>query len=208
MTGQYIVIEGNDGTGKSTQVELLGQRLQSLGISSVEVHEPGGIPIADEIREIIKNGSLERDGLVNVLLFTASRRAIWQQQIEPSLQKGTWALSARNWISTLAYQGNGEGVDKSKIRELTEQYVGTKYCEPDMVFILDLSDAHRADRIAKRGSIANPDTFESRGNDFQDRVNEGYRSYALSEGLTVIDASKSIEQVHEEIWAHVQERIA
>lgn len=207
MKGLYVVIEGNDGTGKSTQVELLGQRLKQEGILSVEVHEPGGVPIADEIRKIIKNGTLERDGLVNVLLFTASRRAIWQQQIAPSLDKGEWALSARNWISTLAYQGDGEGVDKALIQNLTETFVGEGYVTPDIVVVLDLDSNGRKSRIENRGEVENPDTFESRTEDFQQRVNDGYRTYAEQQNITVIDASQTIEAIHEQIWAHIQERI-
>lgn len=206
MKGLYVVIEGNDGTGKSTQVELLGKRLQQEGISSVEVHEPGGVPIADEIRQIIKNGTLERDGLINVMLFTASRRAIWQQQIAPHLEQGVWALSARNWISTLAYQGDGEYVDKNLIKDITETYVGQEYARPDIVIILDLDSDERKNRIKNRGSIENPDTFESRTDDFQQRVNNGYRTYAEEQNLTVIDASQTIEQIHEQIWTYVKGR--
>ena len=103
--GKYIVIEGHDGTGKSTQAERIRDRLQKEGIDSVEFHEPAGVPIADAIRTVIKDGSLERDGETNLLLFTAARHEIWKHA-EKELALGKWVVSARNYYSSLAYQGS------------------------------------------------------------------------------------------------------
>lgn len=202
--GKYIVIEGNDGTGKSTQVELLHQKLESSGISCVEIHEPAGVPIADHIRDIIKNGTLERDGLVNVLLFTAARRAIWEQQIRPSLVKGIWVLSARSWISTVVYQGYGEGIDENLIHNITRQFVGESYLQTDLTCILHVDDTTRNERIVKRGELDKPDTFESKDQAFQGAVNNGYQVYAKANNLPVIDASRSIHAIHQDIWHLVQ----
>lgn len=200
--GKYVVIEGNDGTGKSTQVELLAQWLQAeKGIESFIVHEPAGTPTADAIREIIKNGSLERTALTDVLLFTASRHEIWQQATK-ELQQGKWVLSARNYLSTEAYQGYGDGVDREQIRTLTRRFVGEDYFTPDHTIILALtSENERKKRIARRGELENPDTFEMRGDDFQMRVNQAYLQIAHDRGITPIDASRSIDDIQTEIRA-------
>lgn len=204
--GKYIVIEGHDGTGKSTQVEMLHERLGEEGIEAVEIHEPAGVAIADELRKIIKNGELERDGETNLLLFTAARRELFRQVIAPTLGRGAWVLAARNWRSTAAYQGYGEGLDINEIEAITRKYTDEAYLNPDFECILSLqSEEERIKRITQRGELENPDTFESRGDDFQTRVESGYLEIAQKDGLLVIDASPSPQEIHKEIWKRIQE---
>ncbi|MCA9338941.1 dTMP kinase [Candidatus Saccharibacteria bacterium] len=204
--GKYIVIEGHDGTGKSTQVEMLHKRLSKEGVEAVEIHEPAGVAIADELRKIIKNGELDRDGETNLLLFTAARRELFRQVIAPTLGRGAWVLAARNWRSTAAYQGYGEGLDIDEIETITRQYTDEAYLNPDFECFLSLqSKQERTKRIAKRGELENPDTFESRDDDFQAKVENGYLDIAEKDGLLVIDASPSPEEIHEEIWKQIQE---
>lgn len=199
--GRTVVIEGNDGLGKSTQVEKIAERLDSHGISSIQFHEPGGVEISQEIRDVIKNGDLARTALTNVLLFTASRRENWLQEGRTALQDGTWVLLARNHWSTDVYQGFGEGVPIWQIHLLTRALVGNDYYSPDHKFILNSFDeAARERRIAQRGVLENPDTFESRDQAFQTRVNDGYRKIAKRYRIPLINADQSIEQVHEDIW--------
>ena len=200
--GKYIVIEGNDGTGKSTQVEKIRTRLAEKGIESVEYHEPAGTPIADEIRTIIKNGGLERDGETNLLLFTAARREIWHRA-KQELALGRWVVTARNYYSTLAYQGYGEGLDTDLILETTRTFTDRGYMKPDLAVVLALDDQTRETRITGRGAIDNPDTFESRSNEFQERVNNGYLEIAWENNLRIIDAGKSIDEVTDAIWDEV-----
>lgn len=199
--GKYIVIEGHDGTGKSTQVERLRARLAEAGIGSIEFHEPEGVPIADEIRHVIKNGTLERDGKTNLLLFTAARHEIWKRA-QHALGSGTWVVSARNYFSTLAYQGYGEGLDPGLIITLTEQFTDGAYMSPDLAVILSLDDKEeRERRIAARGTPKNPDTFESKGDAFQQRVKNGYMSIAKDKNLPVISTAQSPEAVTEQIYS-------
>ncbi|HEU0266266.1 MAG TPA: dTMP kinase [Candidatus Saccharimonadaceae bacterium] len=199
--GRYIVIEGNDGTGKSTQVELLATYLREKGIESYVPHEPAGTLIADEIRKIIKNGSLKRDGKTNLLLFTAARHEIWRRA-KRELSHGKWVISARNYLSTLAYQGVGEGLSATLIEQTTRTFTDDKYMKPDVTIILTLNDqTERSKRIASRGRPEKPDTFESRSQDFQDRVNDAYVSIAVERGYTIIDASRSIEDIQLDIRA-------
>lgn len=204
MAGRYIVIEGNDGTGKSTQVAHLAKWLKTHhNIDSYITEEPGGTPIADEIRLIIKNGTLERHPLTNVLLFTASRHEIWKKA-EQALANGTWVIASRNWLSTLAYQGYGEGVDTQQITDITRQFTSERYFSPDHTIILSLDDAVRKERIAKRGAIEAPDTFEQKASDFQARVNQGYLTIARQFDYPVLSAEASVEDLAETIRQQLQ----
>lgn len=188
MQGKYIVIEGHDGTGKSTQVDLLHTKLAKEGITSIMFDEPEGTPIANEIRTIIKNGTLRRNPKTNLLLFTAARHEIWQQA-KTALEQGTWVIAARNYYSTLAYQGYGEGLDLDLITSITEQFTDTTYMNPDLAVILTLDDeSERSKRIHSRGNLNRPDTFESRDAVFQQAVKLGYLHIAATHHLKVISA--------------------
>ena len=199
--GKYVVIEGHDGTGKSTQVVRVRERLLELGVESIEFHEPEGSPIADEIRTVIKNSTLPRDGTTNLLLFSAARHDIWFSRALPALAEGQWVIASRNYYSTLAYQGYGEGLDTELISTTTRIATDDQYLKPDIAIILDLEDeTERKARISARGELENPDTFESKGDDFQSRVKQGYLEIAKSHSIPVISASQSIDAVHEDIW--------
>lgn len=204
--GKYIVIEGNDGTGKSTQVGIIRKKLAEQGISSVEFHEPAGVPVADEIRTIIKNGELARDGETNLLLFTAARHEIWKHA-QQQLKLGTWVVAARNYYSTLAYQGYGEGLNLALIEGTTRTFTNDAYMDPDVAVVLTLDGEQRESRIALRGEIEKRDTFESREVSFQNRVNEGYEAIAKQRQLPIIDASRTISAVNEDIWSIVSKTI-
>ncbi len=199
--GRYVVIEGHDGTGKSTQVDLLREKLADDGIDSIAFHEPEGTPIANEIRTIIKNGGLERDPETNLLLFTASRREIWNQA-RAALALGKWVVTARNYYSTMAYQGYGEGLDLDLITDTTRQFTDDQYMHPDIAVILSLEDeAARAKRIDQRGELEHPDTFESRDAAFQQRVKDGYLSIARDYNLPVIAADQPLEVISKQIYS-------
>ncbi|MEK7621113.1 MAG: dTMP kinase [Patescibacteria group bacterium] len=203
--GKYVVIEGHDGTGKSTQVDMLRARLSGNYIKAISVEEPAGAPIADELRKIIKNGELERDPTTNLLLFTAARRATDIQIIQPALERGEWVVAARNWVSTLAYQGYGEGENLDDIWSMTEQFTGPRYISPDFICVLSLqNEIERTERIGQRGELENPDTFESRGDDFQQDVERGYLEVADQWGIPVIDASGTKAQINDKIWRHIE----
>ena len=201
--GRYIVIEGNDGTGKSTQVELLAAHFQRQGLTVCVVEEPGSdepeksTPVADELRRVIKNGDLVRSPEINVVLFSAARRELWREKIKPALKRGEVVLSARNYISTLVYQGQAEGYDEAEILRLTKLFTDEKYLHPDVMIVLSLSHDKRAKRIAMRGELKNPDTFESRGQDFQEKITNGYLKIAKKYDIPVISADGTIEEIHD-----------
>ena len=196
--GQYIVIEGNDGTGKTTQLELLAKYLSSLARRVEVIEEPGSddpaksTQIANYLRQLIKDRQLERE--------------LWQYKISPALDSGITVLSSRNFISTLAYQGYGEGLDVAHIRQVTELFTSERYMSPDYTIILALDDeAERIRRISQRGEPECPDTFESRNGAFQYRVNSGYRKIARRYHFPIIDClapdgrRKTIDEVQAEI---------
>ncbi|HEY0965576.1 MAG TPA: dTMP kinase [Candidatus Saccharimonadales bacterium] len=196
--GKYVVIEGNDGTGKSTQVELLAAHLNEQGIATFVMHEPAGTPISDAIREVILNGDLERGAATNVLLFTACRHENWNQA-RTQLEAGKWVISARNYISTEVYQGVGEGFNIDTIHSLTRQFTDDLYMQPDYTFVLHLTEEEREKRIAARGELKNKDTFESRGREFQSILDNGYIAIAEKYGFQPIDAARSIDDIQAEI---------
>lgn len=214
--GRYIVLEGHDGTGKSLQARQLRKRLKDAGIPVADfvVEEPDGattdhnqqlVPIASELRKIIKNGELPRDPWTNVALFSTARRANWHQAIQPALQAGLTVVTARSYISTIAYQGYGDGVPLEDIERRTREDVGEAYMVPDLELILAVSShATRRTRIASRGALEKPDTFESREHDFQERVRLGYENYAQQRNVPLIDTSGAPDEVEELIWRHVE----
>ena len=204
MEGKYVVIEGNDGTGKSTQVELLKAHLEENGIQAVTMHEPAGTPISDAIRTVIKNGELDRDAYTNLLLFTAARHENWRS-VSASLKLGKWVISARNYISTEVYQGYGEGLSVELIHDLTRRFTDERYMIPHYTFVLTLSDEERQKRIAKRGELETKDTFESRDRQFQEELNRGYIELARKYGFTTIDAAQPVAEIQSEIISLIEE---
>lgn len=202
--GKYIVIEGSDGTGKSTQVAMLREKLKEKGIDSIEFHEPGGLPITDSIRSVILNAELQREPTTNLLLFTATRHELWKKA-RKKLEAGTWVIAARNYFSTLVYQGFGEGVDKQLIRDITQQFTDDLYIQPDLAVILTLENqAEREARIHNRGRLAVADTFESKDDSFQQTVQDGYHKLAEEYNLPLISAGNSREAIAEKIFSLVE----
>lgn len=194
--GFYVVGEGIDVSGKSTHIGLLAEYLKKeYDLEVYVMREPGGSPISDEIRKIVKNGSLERDAVTNLLLFTASRHDIWFSRALPVLQSGGVVLSDRNYISSEIYQGVAEGLGVEYVGGVTRAFMDERYMNPDLTVIFQMEDELREKLIKNRGKLSNPDTFESQGSDFQAKLNEGYASIIKERGYEVIDAGKSIESV-------------
>lgn len=194
----YIVIEGQDGTGKSTQARLLKEHFEKQGKQVVVMDEPDGdLPQAHDIHDliVIRGKDYNMEPMTNVLLFTAARYELWRKIAEPVLKNGGVVISARNWWSTLAYQGYGEGVSRNKIIKLTHESLPEKYVKPDKGFVLTVSDEVRLARQDTRGK--KKETFESKPDEFQQKVNNAYPKIAKEFGLKIIDASGTIEEVFE-----------
>lgn len=206
----YIVYEGIDATGKSTQVPLTRTWIaEEFEADSVEFHEPGGLPVTDAIRETIKNGNLERLPETDLLLFTAARHELWNGKGEPALRLGQWAVAARNWYSSLVYQGHADGLGFEKVEQTTKMHLPSRYIKPDLTIMLTIMDEEvRKKRIEERGILLNPDTFESRDADFQQRLHRGYEIVSQIYPVRIIDASGSVEDVQSLAQATIKSLLA
>lgn len=196
----YIVIEGQDGTGKSTQARLLKEYYENQGKKVVVMDEPDGdLPQAHDIHDLIlvRGKDYKMEPMTNVLLFTAARSELWRKIAEPVLKEGGVVISARNYWSTLAYQGYGEGVSRNKIIKITHEALPERYCSPDRGFILTVSDKTRLARQGERGKAT--ETFEAKPDDFQQKVNSAYPKIAKDFDIPIIYASGTIEEVFESI---------
>lgn len=201
----YIVIEGQDGTGKSTQARLLAEYFEKQGREAIVMDEPDGdLPQAHEIHDLIlvQGKDYQLEAMTNVLLFTASRVELWRKLAEPVLKRGGVVISARNYWSTLAYQGYGEGVSRSKIIRITHDALPEKYCSPDVGMILTVPDEVRLARQGERGKAT--ETFEAKRGEFQQKVNNAYPKIAKEFNMPVIDASGTIEEVFALVLKEVQ----
>ena len=196
----YIVIEGQDGTGKSTQVELFAEYFRKKDTPVLTLHEPDGeLPQAHDLHDLIlvKGKDYALEPLTNVTLFTAARLELWHKLAEPILKKNGVVISARNWWSTLAYQGYGEGVSRSKIIRLTHELLPKTYVTPDKSVILTLTDEERKKRETNRGKAL--ETFEVKDSVFQTKVNNAYLTIAKNLNIPIEDASGTIEEVFENL---------
>ncbi len=217
--GKYIVLEGSDGTGKSTQAVMLDSFVRSLDYDTLQVindetgrlepiQEPGGTPEANELRRRIKDASIDRSPWQNVEWFTEARSYIWNDAILPALESGKHVITARSWLSTLAYQGYGEGISLEDIETYTRNQVGEAYLEPDFVAILAIKNeqARRA-RLINRSvttPLAEADTFESKPAEFQASMQDGYVRLAEARDIPIIDAAGSRIEVFRHILGHIE----
>lgn len=202
----YLVIEGQDATGKSTQVELLADYLRQQGKEVVTMHEPDGeLASAHALRQIIKDKNYSLEPMTHVLLFTAARQELWRKLAEPVLNRGGYVISARNWWSTLAYQGYGQGISRNKIIRITKDAMPDQYVRPAKSAILILPEAERLARQAQRDTQlqaskqSEADTFESKPSDFQQKVNAAYTHIAQDFHIPLIDASPSVDEIHAQL---------
>ena len=207
--GLFLSLEGGEGASKSTQINLLTERLEKLGYTVVKSHEPGGTPIGLSIRELIKYhpDASKMCRLTETLLFAAAQRQSVEELIQPALNKGYIVISDRYVDSNTAYQGFARQNDMSTIYWLNNLTSGD--CMPDMTFLLDLDPEIGFERVGKRkkekeGQV---DRFEATGMEFHDRVRAGFKEIVRMDPhnrVQVIDASGTREEIHEAIWAKVQ----
>lgn len=202
--GRYIVIEGADGTGKGKQAKMLLERLRGIGVQAVSVFEPGwGSAMSQRIRMLLKDKSMLRDPMTNVLLFNASRVETLTA-LGRNLNEGIWVVSDRNRISTAVYQGHAEGINLDLIYSLELSLSEITGVEPDVELVLSATKAVTDDRLVHR--LSGDDYFESLPS--FERVPIGYLYEAKRRGLEVIDAAGTPEDVHDQIWDHIQPLLA
>ncbi|NKD54288.1 MULTISPECIES: dTMP kinase [unclassified Haematospirillum] len=197
-SAQFITFEGGEGSGKSTQIRLLADFLRQRGIGVAMTREPGGAPGAEEIRSLLVRGEASRwDPVSETLLLYAARRNHVLQTIRPALMAGQWVLCDRFNDSTLAYQGVGHGLDPAFLDILFQ--VSVEDTRPDLTFLLDIDPSIGLNRAERRGDAEN--RFESMDLSFHVRLREGFLSLAAKdqERFRVIDATRPVDQVHQDI---------
>ena len=189
--GRFITLEGIEGVGKTTNIEFLRELLEQKGIDALVTREPGGTPLAEDVRKILLETRDESmDPITESLLIFAARSQHVSTVIQPALKVGRWVLCDRYTDATYAYQGGGRGVALETLERLAEFAQGSLW--PDLTIYLDAPVDQALARIANR----QPDRFETEDSEFFARVRARYLAIAESEErMVLIDATQSIEAV-------------
>ncbi len=189
----FITVEGIEGSGKSTLVAGLSERLRAMGKETIVTREPGGTPAGDAIRRIFLEPGLPVAPLTEALLLNAARAQHVVDLIEPALRSGAIVLCDRFVDSNLAYQGYGRGIDRSFLQELCDTATGGLV--PNLTFVLDLPVAISRERVAARNGGAG-DRMEREDPAFYERVRHGFLDLArASSRYHVLDATKPPEEL-------------
>jgi dTMP kinase len=205
MTGLFITFEGTEGSGKSTQIDILANRLQEGGYIVRKFREPGGTPIGEEIRHTLKHSKANHAMTpeTELLLMNASRAQLVRELIRPSLDAGEIVLTDRFYDSTIAYQCHGRGLDLKLVRSIVDCAVGET--RPDLTLLLmvpvQVSEDRRKARMLPGLEVVR-DRMEEADRSFFERVESGYKQLAAEDPKRVqtIDATASRESVTEAIW--------
>jgi dTMP kinase len=194
--GVFVVLEGGDGCGKSTQAQRLVGRLRDLGREVVATREPGATEVGAAIRSLVLGGG-DLDPRAEALLIAADRAEHVAEVIRPALERGVVVVSDRYIPSSLAYQGVARGLGVDEIARLSDWATGGLV--PDLVIVLDVAASEAARRRA-----GPEDRMEREPDAFRAAVNQAYRDLAVRFGWTVLDGAAPVEAVAEEIWAAVR----
>jgi len=208
MKSLFITFEGTEGCGKSTQVELLAERLRALGHRVRVLREPGGTPIGEEIRHTLKHSKVNVTMTyeTELLLMNASRAQLVRETIRPALAVGEIVLCDRFYDSTTAYQGYGRGLDLALVKSVIDFAVGDT--RPNLTLLLHVPAEVSAERLRSRQSILPfvRDRIEEGDRYFFERVAKGYEAIAAAEPdrVRVVSGTGAIEVVCENIWELVR----
>jgi len=195
--GRFITLEGGEGAGKTSNLQFITNRLLEAGIDFVVTREPGGTPLAEEIRALLLRQHTEKvHEMTELLLIFAARAQHLNQVIQPALEAGKWVVSDRFTDATYAYQGGGRGLNEDTIASLESLVQGR--LRPDLTLILDIPPQIGLQRARQRAAL---DRFEQEKLEFFDRVRSSYRKRAQAEPArcVLIDAAQTLEQVQRDV---------
>lgn len=195
--GRFISVEGIEGVGKSTNIDVLVQCIEQAGHKVLTTREPGGTPFAEDIREILMNrGDEPVPEIAELLLMFAARSFNVNNVILPALEAGTWVVCDRFTDSSRAYQGGGRGIPMETINAVADWVHGDTW--PDLTILLDAPVEIGMERAGKRSK---PDRFEQERHDFFQRVRECYLQIAANEPerVVVLDTTRSLDEVRADI---------
>ena len=202
MTGKFITVEGIEGAGKTTCMQVVTDVIEQQGISAIHTREPGGTDLGEDLRNLLlghKHTGMSDDA--ELLMMFAARAEHIAQKIKPALDAGNWVLCDRFTDATYAYQGYGRGISLEKISSLENWVQGE--LRPDLTLLMDLPVEMGMERAGKRSA---PDRFESEAWDFFERIRQGYLSIAAEQSsrVKVIDASQDLHDVQEQVRAAIE----
>ena len=205
LPGKFIVIEGLEGAGKSSAISIVEQALNNKQVSFDKTREPGGTPLAEKLRELVK--SADHSELVTqeteLLLMYAARSQLLVNKVLPSLEKGLWVIGDRHDLSSRAYQGGGRQIPDDVIDGIANATL--KGFTPDLTIYLDIDPKIGLTLARARGEL---DRIELEAMSFFERTREKYLSIANhDDSIVIVDASQSMEQVHQDIEKHVNQFI-
>ena len=202
MKGLFIVMEGPDGSGKTTQINLLKEYLEEAGYECLITREPGGTVIGEEIRQLILNPEhKEMSPVTEMLLYAASRAQLVHEVIGPALEAGKIVISDRFVDSSIVYQGIARKLGISTVSAVNAPGIGIY--RPDGIFFIDLSEA---EGLRRKKEQKNLDRMEQEGIDFHHMVSEGYRKVLSGRPEVMkIDGGRSIDTIQKKIRNHVDE---
>jgi dTMP kinase len=203
VTGAFITLEGGDGSGKSTQAQMLQAWLEGEGRTVVRTREPGGTELGIEIRRLVQHTEGHVAPRAEALLYAADRAHHVATLVRPALERGEVVLQDRYLDSSVAYQGAGRELDGGQIRDLS--LWAADGLLPDLTILLDLDPAAGRERMAARAD-APYDRLEEAGEAFAERVRAAYLELAAAEPdrFAVVDASGTPDAVHERVVSHVR----
>lgn len=194
FAGKFIVIDGPDGCGKSTQAKLLSRWLEDNGRATESFRDPGDTEIGETIRQILLDtANSQMDTRTELLLYMAARAQLWKEKISPALGSGSCVVLDRWLSSTCAYQGYAGGFGIEKVEKLAESCLERVW--PDLTIICDLDVETASSRLK-----SSPDRMERKGRDYHSRVREGFLKLAAGRAdFVVIQSADEIETVHQKI---------
>ncbi len=204
MPGLFVTFEGGEGSGKSTQLTRLAERLRANGVEPLVTREPGGTPLAEGIRALLLDPARSPGAVAEALLMVAARADLVATRLKPALESGGVVLCDRYGDSTLAYQGGGRGLDARQLAEWNR--VATGGLLPDLTLLFDLPA--RLGLARRAGAAGTPNRLDLESETFHSRVRERYLELARAEPgrFVVLDASLAPDLLAEQVWAAVSAR--